>query len=392
MFEVSEQLRAHGHEQLFFAMEHAKNRPCAQSQYFVSTIEYRNSSLAYKMKTALPTVGKTVYSYASRRKLAALLDAEKPDIAHIHLITNQISPSILHALRDANIPTVQTVHEYNLVCPIGLRYIARKGELCDRCLGGNYLHSVVHRCTHDAILPSALAAGAKFFHHATRIYERNIDVFIAPSQFMADTLVNAKVPPEKVHVLLHELDLEQYRPQFEAGDTLVYFGRLSPEKGIRTLLESMEQLPDIPLVIVGDGPQRVELEGIAGERNLKNVRFEGYLSGEALHDVIRKAFAVVVPSECYDNSPMAVYEAQALGKPVIASRIGGIPELVQNGETGYLFDAGDIVGLAEKIRTAAANPANCTALGEAARRRVETLCHAHYDQLLSLYALARSRH
>ena len=303
MFEVAERLKREGHESIFFSMQHPNNFASEQSRYFVSHVEYRNTSPAYKARTLLRTVGKTIYSPESRRKMEALLRAERPDLAHIHLISHQISPSVLLALKKLNVPVVQTVHEYKRLCPSAQFYIHHKDEICERCLHGNYFHATYHRCIKNSLPASALATVAQYVHKYSGIYEKNIDFFVAPSRFMAEKLTEGGLPPEKLRVLGYTLDLEKYEPRFEPGDYAVFYGRISSEKGIRYLLDVARLQPDMRILVIGDGPQLPELKAEAKADSLQ-IEFPGHKDGDELRDLVRRAAFVVVPSQWYDNSPM----------------------------------------------------------------------------------------
>ena len=392
MFEVSAHFRERGHESIFFAMQHPRNRSCAQERYFVSQIEYRDTSLFYKVRTTPKTVAKTVYSIESRRKMEALLQAERPDLAHVHLISHQISPSILPVLKRFGIPVVQTVHEYKRVCPSAQLYIHHKGEICERCLGGNYLHAIAQRCVKGSLAGSTLAAAAQYVHRWSGLYDNQIDRYIAPSRFMARKLAEGGVDASSVRVLPYVLNLDGYAPRHAPGDYALFFGRVSPEKGIDTLLHAMKSLPSLPLRIVGEGPARPALEEIARKNALTQVEFCGYRDGDELKELIRNAAFVVVPSVWLDNSPLVIYEAYALGKPVIASDIGGIPELVEPEVTGLLVPPGDPAALAEAMRHLAQEPARIEAMGRRARERIEGICASHYAGLMEIYAEAGRCH
>lgn len=390
MFGLSDLLRSHGHDVDFFAMRHPRNLPSAQSSYFVSHIEYRNTTWFRKLRWLPRTIGKTVYSFESKRRLRALVRARRPDVAHVHLISHQISPSILDVLRDERIPTVQTVHEYKLVCPSYHLYLHDRHEICERCLGGRYYHAVLQRCLHGSLAGSGLAAAAQYIHRGLKLYEKNIDLFLAPSQFLADKLVEGGLPPDKIRVRPLWIDYETYEPRYEPGPYLMFFGRLSPEKGLMTLLRAMAEMPDVPLRVVGEGPERPVLGEWIRSRGLTNVTFEGFQDGARLRELIRGGALTVLPSLWYENSPLAVYESHASGKPVVASRIGGIPELVDDGATGYLVDPGDVRQLVARIRSLLSDPATCESMGRRGRDRLANMCNDHYAGLTALYDEARA--
>jgi len=389
MAEVAELLEAQGHEVAFFAMQHPRNPPSPLDRHFVSEISYRNTSFWYKLRTAARTVGKTVYSLESKRKIQALLSEYRPDLAHLHVISRQISPSILPVLKRFGVPVVQTVHNAELVCPAAHLYVERRRQVCNRCLDGGYYHAVVDRCVQGSLAASALMAAAQYAHRRTGIFERHIDLFIAPSRFLAEKLAEGGIPSEKIRHLPNFIDLRRFTPVNEMGRYALFLGRLSPEKGLLTLLEAAALAREVPLMIVGEGPQREELQRLAERQDLRHVTFAGYLDGEELLERIRQAAMVVLPSQCYENCPMVIYEAGAVGRPVVASRIGGIPELVEDGQTGFLVESGDAQRLADRMLQLYRAPELCRDMGHEGRRRIEAICAAHPDRLTAIYHEAR---
>lgn len=392
MFEEARLLKKQGHTIHHFAMAHPRNYPSDDSKYFVSNIDYRSNSALYKMKMLPKTVGKTVYSLESRSKLRRLLDEKKIDIAHLHMISHQISPSILPLLKDYGIATVHTNHEYKLVCPAYHLYIHHKNEICERCLGGRYYNAIKHRCLKNSLGASVLAAFAQYIHNYFQYYEKNVDLFIAPSKFLANKLKEGGAPKEKVRYLHNSLDLKGYEPNFRVGNYAIFLGRLQPEKGIKTLIQAMALAPNFQLLIVGEGEQRKELEQYVSTQGVKNVRFVGYKTGKELKNLIRESAFLVLPSEWYENCPMVTLEAYALGKPVVASRIGGIPESIDEEETGLLFEPGNASELAEKIQILAGDKKRCEEMGRRGRAKIEQISAEHYDRLMQLYQEARRKH
>ena len=390
MFEVSQVLESQGHTVEFFAMQHERNRPSANAEYFVSNIDYRGTSVPYKLRTAGATIGKTVYSPEAKRNMSALLDARHYDIAHVHMISHQISPSILHALKRHRVPIVQTLHEYKLICPASHLYIKQRGEICERCVSGNYANALRYRCLKGSVAASGLAAVAQYLHHWTRIHERNVDLFICPSAFLARKHIEGGVPEDKIRVLQNYLDLSGYEPNFAPGAYAVFMGRLSEEKGLSTLIKAAAALPELPVLIVGEGEQRFALEEMARRENAHNVSFAGYQSGEVLKRTVQDAAFLLLPSEWYENCPMVTYEAYALGKPVVAADIGGTGESIDHGKTGLLFPAGDVEALRAAMAEVWRNKTRCEEMGRAGREKVEGICGSHYDALMGLYDEARA--
>jgi len=392
MLELSAVLRQNGHEVLFFAMEHERNLESDCRPFFVSEIKFRNTSLGYKARTAFRTVAKMIYSLESKSKMAALVKAKRPDLAHVHMIGRQISPSILPALRAAGVPVVQTLHNHEIVCPASHLYINHRHEICERCIGGHYYQAAMNRCLQQSLGPSLLASVAHYVHAWTRIYEKNVDMFICPSKFLARNMIRGGLPKERVRTLPNFIDLSAYTVSEDIGEYGVFLGRLSHEKGLLTLLKAARLAPKLPILIVGEGPFRGDLETFSREQAIRNVTFEGYKQGDELRAIIRGAAFVVLPSECYENCPMTIYEANALGRPTIASSIGGIPEILDDGETGLLFRPGDEQDLAEKMLRLHADKACCRRMGRQGRAKIELLCNSHFGNLMAIYEEARARH
>ncbi len=388
MFELSKVLQANGHEVIPFAMDHPDNFPSDYRPYFVSNIDYGQNSVAGKLATFLRASGRMIYSLEAGRKLEQLLERTQPDLAHLHMIDHQLSPSILPVLKKFGIPVIQTVHQYKLVCPNYRLYNPGTGAICEKCLDGNLLHPVRERCHKNSMVASSMIALESSLHRWSRIYEKNIDLFHVPSRFMGDKFRRAGVGEGKTRHLFYTINLQEFTPQFAAGSYLLYFGRLADEKGILTLLRASRSYPAAPLYLVGDGPQRPQLEAFVAEHGLKHVRFLGLKSGTELQEVVRGARAVIVPSEWYDNSPLVIYESFAYGKPVICSDMGGMPELVDDGENGLHFRAGDEDALAQQMGALWENPERAVQFGKAAREKAEREFDpdVHYRRMVEWYS------
>lgn len=392
MFEDARFLKKNGHTIHHFSMKNSLNFPSDDSRYFVSNIEYYKVDILYKLLNFPKIIGKNIYSFESKKKLRALLNVRTIDLAHLHLLGNHISPSILPLLRKYNIPVVQTVHTYRLICPNSILYISHKNQTCERCLGGDYFNVIKYRCEMNSLAASSLAYVSQCIHKFFQIYERHIDLFIAPSRFMLNKLVEGGVLKKKIRYLPNTLDLSGYAPNYEVGDYLVFLGRLVPEKGIKTLIRAMAKLPEVPLLIVGEGEQRQELERNVNEKNLTNVTFTDYKKGKELQDLLREAAFLIIPSEWYENCPMVILEAHALGKPVIGANIGGIPEGIDENENGLLFEPGNVEQLAEKIRYLYERKDLCEQMGRDGRAKVEMNRRDHYERLIEIYDEAKNLH
>jgi glycosyltransferase involved in cell wall biosynthesis len=388
MFDLSALLASHGHDVIHFAMSDPRNRPSPQAHYFTSPLDYRGVGLGGALRKAPRILGGTIYSFEARRKLAELLRDLKPDVAHLHLIDHHLSPSVLHALREACVPAVFTAHDYKLICPNYQLYAQERGEICGRCVPGNYYRCVGRRCMKNSLAASALAAGAMYAHKAMQIYERNVSAFLYATDFVRAKLVEGGMPAEKLAHLPLYIPFDQFHPRAAHGDYIAYAGRLSPEKGLRTLLRAMAKLPEVRLVLLGDGPERPALETLVRTLNLANVEFAGFLEGPAYTNKLAGARMLVLPSEWYETCGLVIWEAHALGLPAIGARIGGVPESIADGESGLLFTPGDSDDLAAKIRQLLDTPDAARAMGARGRARVQAECAAHYDRVMAVYTRA----
>jgi glycosyltransferase involved in cell wall biosynthesis len=346
-------------------MRHPRNLPSPWSGYFVDEIEFGGD---YSFAQKLVRLPKVIYSMEARARLGQLIDTIRPDICHAHNVYHHLSPSILGLLKARGIPTVMTLHDLKLACP-AYNMLASDG-VCERCRGGKLHNVLVHRCIKGSAALSAVVFAEAVVHRLLRTYERCVDRFIVPSQFYLDKLCEWGFDRSRFVHIPNFVDTGTYREDFTPGRSFVYVGRLSREKGIATLIEATSQ-SRCALTVVGTGPQREELQRLAEARGA-NVTFTGFLSGEELHATMRNARAMVLPSECYENAPMSILEAYALGTPCIGARIGGVPELIREGETGYCFEPGDAAGLAATMdRIASAPDQDVEQMGRRARRWVE---------------------
>lgn len=377
-------LKAQGHEVIFFSMQHPGNLATEYDRYFLSSLDFDRRGISAAVRSSL----RVVYSFEARRKLDALIRRYKPDIAHLHNIYHQLSPSILHTLCVRRIPRVMTLHDFKLVCPA--YSLMRNGRECRSCAGGKFYRCAVHACLKGSRLKSSLAVMESYLHHRLLHTYRLVDRFIAPSEFMKETLTAMGFPYETVH-------LQNFFPGFSdppaengSGRGVVYFGRLVPGKGLFTLCEAMGRLPGHRLAVFGEGPLEGGLRSYIERNRITNISLKGHLAARDLFEQVSKAALVVFPSECPENNPLTVIEAGALGKPVIAANVGGVPELITHGVNGYLFTARDAAGLSGLIAAALADEQRLAALGRNARRLIEERLNAglHYRRLMSIYSEA----
>lgn len=327
-----------------FSMQHPANLSSEWSSYFVPEIEFgRQHGLKTKIEHGL----EVIYSRKARARLAALLDKVKPDIAHAHNVYHHISPSIFPLLKQRGIPTVLTAHDLKLACP-AYKMLAPDG-ICERCKGGRIHNVLANRCMKQSLALSGLVMVETAVHRMFGLYSRYIDRIIVPSRFYRETLIEWGWPPEQLVYIPNFVEQAiSHRPVMaDEGDYFLFAGRLAPEKGIATLIKAAG-LSGQRLRIAGTGPEEASLRALVQQTGAQ-VEFIGYLSGEALHQAIAAAKALVLPSEWYENAPVSLLEAYALRRPVIGSFIGGIPELIRENITGLIARPSDPDDLARAL-------------------------------------------
>jgi glycosyltransferase involved in cell wall biosynthesis len=381
-------LEKKGHCVIPFAMAHANNWESSYGEYFVSGINYGDVRFTISnLKTAV----RMIHSFESSKKIGLLIGKVRPDVVHVHNIYGRITPSILPVVKQQGIPVVMTLHDYKLICPS--YSMVNNGVVCERCKGGRYYEAIKTRCHKDSYLASSLYSIEAIVHKFIKIYERNVDYFITPSKFMMNKMIEFGMPADKFVHIPNFIDVGTYIPKYGGSDYILYSGRLSREKGIYTLLKAMMRVKSAQLAIAGDGRLRKDLEIFVATYRIENVQFLGHLSGSTLANTLRNSNFVIVPSEWYENCPMAILEAFAYGKPVIGARIGGIPELIDDGVDGLLFDSGNVDDLRSKIEGLLCDPAKVAKMGRQARKKVEARYNSgiYYHRLISVYEMAISK-
>ena len=344
IFKLGAYLQSMGHEVQYFGMEHEGRCVGNRVNAYTSDMDFHGGSKLSKLTYPL----KTIYSSEARKKLRLVLEDFQPEVCHLNNFNYQLTPSILleiakwkkegHPCR-----VIFTAHDYQLVCPNHMCNNPNTGENCEKCLGGHFGNCTKGKCIHGSLAKSAVGTLEAMLWNGCGVY-KNIDVMICCSEFLKTKMDCNPLFAGKT-LALHNFVDKVERKETEKQDYVLYFGRFSREKGIDTLLKVCKALPDIPFVFAGTGP----LEGeIAGVPNIKNV---GFQRGQALENLIRQARFSVYPSQWYENCPFSVMESQLYGTPVLGADIGGIPELIEVGKTGELFESGNAAQLEEKIRT-----------------------------------------
>ncbi len=358
-------MEAQGWENAFFSMHHPRNFESTWSKYFIDEIEFGH---AYSVTSKISMATKVVYSIEAQKKLALLLEGFPADIAHLHCIYHHLSPSILPVLASAGVPAVMTAHDLKLACP-AYKMLTHDG-ICERCKDGNLLNVIRHRCIRGSLAASAIVAVESTLHHSLDTYKKYLSRVIVPSRFYIEKFVEWGWPREKFVYIPNYVDGSRFMPDFLPGDYFFYFGRLAPEKGLATLLRAAKKA-GVKLKIAGIGPEESALHDLQAELQ-GDIDFLGYQSGESLHSLIRGARAVVLPSEWYENAPMSILESYALGKPVIGASIGGIPEMIEEEQSGWCFESRNVESLVAVLSRVAAMPAaDVTRCGRTGRALTE---------------------
>lgn len=358
---VGSELERMGHEVAYFSMRHPDNLPSEWDKYFVTQREY--NSVRNPLKAARDGVA-LIYSPEAKRNFQALCEEFRPDVVHLNNVHRQITLSILDApyLRENEVPVFYTAHDYVTVCP-GYLMLDGDGRVCDACLeDGRYRHCIENRCVKGSRAKSALAAMEASFNRAHKS-SRRIDRVIAPSRFMRSKLIEGGWPEDKVVFLQNFADDAILDRAANAGADatdrenpyLLFFGRLSAEKGVDTLLRAFDAaLPSLPqnmrLVVVGDGPDAADFKALASSLGCASrIEFAGYQTGGALQAYVEGASLAIASSRWRENMPYSIVEALAAGTPVIGTDIGGIPELVDEGKTGFICEPGGVQSMADAI-------------------------------------------
>ena len=373
-------LESRGHSVVPFSMADEKNLPSDYSRFFVSHIDYATAGGAAKLRSAM----NIIYSFEAKSKMQQLLREFAPDVAHFHIFQHQISPSVFGPLKKQGVPLVLTLHDLKPICPTYKMYV--NNEVCEACKGRKFYNCFLKSCTMGSRFKSLINTVEMYLHYMLGYYQ-NVERYIAVSRFYRDKMIEFGFKPEQVVYIPNFIDASRFeRPYGDEGYGL-FFGRLSYEKGLDHLLDAAEKVPDIPLYIAGTGPSEAQLKQAVADKGLKNIRFLGFVSGDALLDLIAKASFTVIPSIWYENCPMSVLESLALQTPVIGADIGGIPELVNDSVDGYTYEAGNSEALAGKMTRLMQDADQRAQMGKAGREKIVTDFNeeGHYQQLMDLY-------
>ena len=382
LFELMELMQTHGHEVALFSMADPRGKQTPYDHHFLPHVEFKNQTgLWRKARRA----GQAIYSIEARRRIRAMIEEFRPDVAHVRNIYHHLSPSILWELKAQNVPVICHLNDFKLLCPS--YNMVNQGEACEACKGGSFWHLLNSKCYSGMGARLTLTAEA-YVHKWLGTYRKCVDCFLAPSQFVRDKFVEHGWDAEKFEVLPHFQSLPvTIRPVAAKHAPLLYFGRLSREKGVDDLVRAMEAVPHMRLVIAGEGPLRGELQDLASGLGLANVEFVGQVRGVELESLIARSQFTVLPSHAYETLGKTILESYAEARPVVASDLGSRRELVHEGKTGVLYPVGNVGRLAEAIQSLSSRPELAERMGEAGQELVRQKYApvAHYQTLLTLY-------
>ncbi|MGA9532964.1 MAG: glycosyltransferase family 4 protein, partial [Anaerolineales bacterium] len=336
-FDLIDLLRANGHEVIPFAAQDPNNQETDQQEWFPEAIDFENPSLS--------DLGLYVYSRPARRAISQVLDQFRPDVVHLHIYYGKLTSSILQPIRERGIPIVQTLHEYKLICPVYT--LVSNGEICEACQGHRFYQAVLRRCNRGSLRRSMLSAVESYVSRWLGAVEA-VDEFIAPSDFVRDKMVQYGLPDERMTRIYNFNPTPKADPLETAGDYVIYFGRLEPVKGVFEFLEAVGSL-GLPALVVGEGSAKVALVDRAQRQGWDHVQFRPFLPFRDLQPLIRNCAFSVLPAKWYEPFGLTILESYAAGRPVVASAIGGIPEVVNNGVSGLLVTPGDTEELRDAI-------------------------------------------
>jgi len=340
MLKLSQELKSQGHEVEYFGMFDEKNTVGNSLGLYTTNMDFHSKGT---QRFLYPF--KIIYSREAHKKIGKVLDDFKPDIVHMNNINFQLTPSIIYAVKKRNIPLVQTVHDYQMICPNHLLYSFNETKPCDRCIKGSKWNCLKFNCIHDSKVKSLLGVIEAKFYSFLKTYKK-VDLYICPSRFLENKLLSASdIYLGKTFTIHNFIEKNNILAKTDCENPYVVFvGRLSKEKGVELLANTAKILPDINFVVAGTGPDDEVL------KNIPNVTLKGFVTGKELTDLMANAKLLIAPSVCYENNPLSILEAHSMGVPVVTMNYGGMAELVEDGKTGVLASAPTPESVAEAVK------------------------------------------
>jgi len=390
LFDLIERMDQRGHETALFTMDHGSATAFKGRAYRIPPLNFKDPTASFFRKVRM--AAHALYSRSARRAMRKCIADFLPDLAHIRGIYHHLSPSVLWELKRRHIPVLYHLNDFKILCP-AYNLVAR-GEACQACRQGAFYHVVTERCYNGPRTSAMVLAAEAYLHKWLRTYDRCVDLFLAPSEFVRSRLVESGISAERVDVLSHFQERPPDDQLVNDEGYLLYFGRLSAEKGVEELLHSLVRVPHIPVVIAGDGPERERLQSLARSLNLNRILFTGMVSGERLRKLIAGCSFSLFPSHAFETLGKSILESYAYARPVVATDLGSRREFVEHGVTGLLYSPGDRDQLAHSISFLFDRPDLIEKMGANGRARVKTSHDPdqHIEKLISIYSrLASSR-
>jgi glycosyltransferase involved in cell wall biosynthesis len=375
-FDLSQLLQQHGHEVIPFAAADAKNQETLWSNYFPEKVDFENPRFG--------DIINFIYSQKAALAIENLVSHHRVDLAHLHIYYGQLTASILAPLKQAGIPIVQTLHEYKIVCPVST--LLSNGNICKACQGHAFWKATLNRCNRQSLTRSMLSSIESYVSRSLGSIDK-VDRFIAVSNFQRKKLIELGLPENKISTVHNFIDTSKLEPNTSPGEYFLYFGRLERYKGIFTLIEAASPITDTPLLIVGDGTERLEIEKLIEQKNLQHIRLLGFKDKQELNSLIRNSICTIVPSEWYETFGLTLIESFAHGRTVIASQIGGMTEIVTDGVDGFQIQPGNSEELQERMLWMSQHRDKALEMGLLGREKVERKFNPeiHYQKLMEVY-------
>lgn len=383
-FELGKLLKEHGHEVAYFSMEDERNIKTGDKEYFVKSSDMNSKNITKAFDI--------IYSKSNKEKMEKALEDFKPDIVHLNNFQRQLSASIIDPCIKKNIPIVFTAHDVQAICP-AITMMDKDKKPCELCINGKYINCFKKKCIKDSKLKSLLGTIENNYYRKHGIYTNKIDYIITPSEFYRNKFILDGINESKIKALHNFININDYDIETIDEGYALYFGRLSREKGILNLINAFSKLNNGLLYIAGEGPEKDNIEEIIKENHLENrIKLLGFLNKEEMREVTRKCKFVVAPSIWYENCPYTVLETLAIGKPIIGSNMGGIPELVNNNENGFIYKYDDINELSEKMNILFNNKELVDEFSKKSKELAKEKYskEKYYENLIDIYTKARS--
>lgn len=379
IFKLADELIRQGHEVQFFGMEHEGRVVGNSINKYTRNMDFHNNGILEKIEYPI----KIIYSFEAEKKITDVLNDFRPDVVHLNNFNFQLTPSVIYACKkwekknNATIRIVYTAHDGQLMCPNHLMQKFSNGERCEECIIGSPINCTRNKCIHGSRAKSILGSVEALIYRKLKTY-RLIDKVICPSNFIKSKLDRLPELSDRTIVIHNFIDKKSATKE-KKENYILYFGRYSKEKGVDTLLKVCERLPEQPFVFAGNGPLEDEL------KKYSNIINMGFLGGEELVNVIKKAKFTVFPSECNENCPFTIMESISNGTPVIGSRVGGVPELISDGVNGMIYEAGDSEELLSTVRDLLRDSVKLNSLTEGAEKTSFLTLEEYTKEIVRLY-------